>query len=157
MEGSFFRRSVERPVIFRDQAGRAAFEAKLDNLKLLESATGERQVILEVFVSLPVFQLIEDRQAFGMTRESIDPEVQSWQFTSELPVQLELRAEGAARDELARFQGEELLDHAVLDLINNADSPLLDAVNYLYLGAYQERQTESSSYMVGFRSVYDRR
>lgn len=156
MPGSFLSRKVDQPVRF--QAGGFPVDGKLESVKLFLPDDGARELVLAVWFDYATYKRIDRGHLFGYTFESIDlADGQVFELTSTLPVQLELRAEGAARDALAKLDGEALLDQAVAALTGgDAASPLLDPANYRYLGIYQEKQSAGQTYLSGFTSIYKR-
>lgn len=153
--GSVATRRVDQPVHFQDRAGGAVVDGKLESVRLFLPDEGAREVTLVVWFEYWTWKRIDRAHLFGYTFESIDREgLQSWEFTSAQPVQIELRAEGAALAALDGLAGEELLDRAVAALTgDDTSSPLLDAASYRYLSVYQSK----GSYMSGFTSVYRKR
>lgn len=156
MAGSFLSRRVDQPVRFHDRAGGSVAEGKLESVKVFLPDAGGREIVLAVWFDYWVFKRIDRAHLFGYTFESIDlADDQVFELTSTLPVQMELRVEGAARDLLAAVEGEELLDRAVAGLVgDDTSSPLQDAASYRYLGIYQQKEVAGSSFLSGFTSVY---
>lgn len=159
MGGSVATRQVDQPVHFQDRAGGAVLDGKLESVRLFLPDDGERELTLVVWFEYWTYKRIDRAHLFGYTFESIDREgLQSWEFTSALPVQIELRAEGAAAEMLAGLSGEAVLDRAVAALTgDDPSSPMLDAANYRYLSVYQAKGAGSASYLSGFTSVYRKR
>ena len=120
---------------------------------------GERELVLVVWFDYWVFKRIDRAHLFGYTFDSVDlADGQVFELTSARRVQMELRAEGAARDLLAPLAGEELLDRALVGLRgDDAASPLADVASYRYLAIYQEREVDGSTFLAGTTSVYRKR
>lgn len=156
MSGSFLDRRVDQPVQLQDRAGGTVIDGTLERVRLVVPDTGDREVTLVVWFDYWTFRRIDRAHLVGYTFESIDREgLQSWELTSALPVQMELRVEGAARDHLADHTGEALLDRVLAGLLGGeATSPLLDVANYRYLAVYQEKQAAGATYLAGFTSIY---
>lgn len=156
MPGSFLSRSVEQPVHFQDRAGATVVDGKLESVRLFLPEAGDREIVLVVWFDYWTFRRIDRAHHFGYTFESIDREgLQSWELTSALPVQMELRAEGAAREVLHEHSGEALLDRALSGLLgDDATSPLLDVASYRYLAVYQSKESGGSTFLSGFTSIY---
>ncbi|HVV87851.1 MAG TPA: hypothetical protein VHE35_32650 [Kofleriaceae bacterium] len=156
MPGSVFNRRVDAPVHFQDKAGGFVLDGKLESVRLFVPDAGERELVLVVWFDYWMFRRIDRAHLFGYTFESIEREgLTQWELTSALPVQLELRAEGAARDALAGLAGDALLEQAAAALTGaDTTSPLVDAANYRYLAVYQEKRSGDATYLAGFTSVY---
>ena len=156
MGGAFTNRRVDQPVRFQDRAGGTVVDGKLESVRQLLPDAGDSEIVLVVWFDYWTFRQIDKAHLFGYTFESIDRDgMQAWSATSERPVQMELRGEGAARALLADCSGEELLDRAVAGLVGaDATSPLLDVASYRYLAIYQEKEMAGSTFLSGFTSVY---
>ena len=156
MPGSFLSRSFDQPVHFHDRERGTTVEGKLDSVKVFVPDAGDREILLVVWFDYWTFKQIDRAHYFGYEFDSIDREgLQSWQLTSELPVQLELRIEGAARKTLEEHSGEMLLDHAIAALVGDDPvSPFLDLANYRYLAVYQQKEAGGSTFLSGFTSIY---
>lgn len=156
MPGSVGSRSVDQPVHFQDRAGGTVVDGKLESVRLFLPEAGDREIVLVVWFDFWTFKRIDRAHHFGYTFDSIDREgLQSWEFTSALPVQMELRAEGPAQAALDGLSGEALLDRAVSALCgDDPSSPLLDVANYKYLAAYQSKESDGATYLSGFTSIY---
>ena len=156
MGGSFASRSVDQPVHFQDRANGTVVDGKLESVRLFLPEAGDREIVLVVWFDYWTFRRIDRAHLFGYTFESIDREgLQSWELTSERLVQMELRAEGAARAVVEELSGEALLDRAMSDLGgDDSTSPLLDVANYRYLAVYQQKELGGASFLSGFTSIY---
>ena len=153
MQGSFLNRRVDQPIRFRTSM--MALDGKLESVRLLIPDAGDWQLSLVVWIDYDTFKRIDRSNYFGYTIESIDAD--SFEMTSDRLVQMELRAEGAARASVADRAGEALLDRVVEVLASgDPDAPLLDAANYLYLSVYQEREMDGVTMLKGFTSIYRR-
>lgn len=151
MSGSVASRSVDQQRV-HFQAGDSVYDARLESVRVFMPDAGGREIVVVAWFDFWTYKRIDRAHLFGYTFESIDREgLQGWEFNSSLPVQLELRVEGAAAAVLADVEGEALLDRAVAGLTGaDATSPLRDAANYRYLAMYQSK----GAYMSGFTSVY---
>ncbi len=156
MAGSFLDRRVDQPVHF--QAGMFALDGKLERVRLVLPDEGEREIVLTVWFDYWDFKRVDRGKLFGYGFDSLDlADGELFELVSTSPVQLELRAEGAAQELLAKSDGEALLDQAVAGLTGaDTTSPLLDAASYRYLGVYQEKQVDGVTFLKGARSVFRR-
>lgn len=156
MGGAFSNRRVDQPIHFQDRTGGTIVDGKLESVRQLLPDAGDSEIVLVVWFDYWTFRSIDKAHLFGYTFESIDREgLQSWSLTSELPVQMELRVEGAARALLEECSGEALLDRAVAGLVGeDPASPLLDVANYRYLAVYQQKEVAGSTFLSGFTSIY---
>ncbi len=155
MPGSVLSRTVDQPVHFQDRAGGTVVDGKLESVRLFLPDAGGRELVLVVWFDYWTYHRIDRAHHFGYTFESIDREgLQSWEFSSEQPVQIELRAEAEAVAALTELSGDALLDRAVSELVgDDTASPLLDVASYRYLAIYQPKE---SGVLGGFTSVYKR-
>ena len=155
MPGSVLSRAVDQPVHFQDRAGGTVVDGKLESVRLFLPDAGGRELVLVVWFDYWTYHRIDRAHHFGYTFESIDREgLQSWEFSSEQPVQIELRAEAEAVAPLTELSGDALLDRAVSELVgDDTASPLLDVASYRYLAIYQPKE---SGVLGGFTSVYKR-
>lgn len=159
MSGSVATRTVDQPVHFQDRAGGTVLDGKLESVRLFIPDAGERELVLVVWFDYWTFKRIDRAHLFGYTFDSIDREgLQSWEFTSNLPVQIELRAEAPVLAPLADLAPDAVLDRAVAALTGaDASSPLLDAAGYKYLAVYQSKEVGGATYLSGFTSIYKKR
>ena len=156
MEGSYLSRSVDKPVHFQDRKRSTALDGKLESIKLFVPESGVREIVLVLWFDYWTFKTIDKTHCFGYTFDSIEREgLSSWELSSDLPVQMELRVEGTARELLKDVAGEPLFDMAVAGLTGeDSTSPMRDAANYRYLAVYQQKEFGGATYLKGFKSIY---
>lgn len=156
MPGTFHSRRVDQPVRFHDRAAGTTVEGTLESIRHFVPDDAPPALVLTVWFDYWTFHQIDRAHLFGYTLDSIDRDgLQSWELTSERPVQLELRAEPALLASLAGLAGDALLDAALAALLSpDPASSLLDAAGYRYLAVYQEQTLGGASFLKGFTSLY---
>jgi len=156
MAGAFRRRDAQIDLAFQTPdddvvAGRCT------ELKVFGRPDGSRDIVLVVDFPYASFLAIEDKQLFGLTPESIDPSVQSWQLDSYSPIEIELQLSAAAQQADDGENDEARLDALASRLsATEPGSALLDPSSYRYLSVLQSRLAGRANLMTGFRSTWAR-
>lgn len=155
MSGSFLSRKVDGPVRFQDPSG-FSLDGQLESVRLFVPDQGARELVLTVWFEYWTFKRIDRGQLFGYSMDTLVlADGQAFELTSTLPLQFELRAEGAVATALAQFDGEALLDHALAGLRGDGRcAPFIDVANYRYLGVYQQKEMDGQTYLRGADSVF---
>lgn len=157
MQGQLYAKAVDATVVFSDPKRWLSVRVTVDTVKVLRSEKVPVAIVLDLQMPYATWVEVETWKHFGVTQDSIDPEITSWELGSGAPVRMEIRLEGEARDALlGRFgdDDEALAAHVVDELTAERESPLLDSRSYKYLVVMQERSAGPTTFQSGFRSVW---
>lgn len=154
MEGVFFSEPVGRRVPFRDPGRTGVVDLDVDEVRVLKQTAGQVTVILRARTDYFTYTRIRDQEWFRLTRDSIDPDIEGFQFWSHAPIEVELHLDRLP-EALAGTTPGELADRVASGLSADLPEPALcDASAYRYLTVLQD--LEGNGVRKGFQAVWTR-
>lgn len=154
MEGRFFFEPVGRRVAFRDPERIGTMDLDVDEVRVLEEAAGPVTVVLRTRTDYFTYTRIREQAWFRLTRDSIDPDIEAFQFWSHAPVEVELHLHRPP-ESLAGATPGEVAEKVAAGLAADAPDPALcDASAYRYLTVLQD--LDGNGVRKGFQAVWAR-
>jgi len=154
MEGVFFSEPVGRRVTFVDPRRVGTVDLDVDEVRVLkQSGTGRLSVIVRTHMDYFTYARIREQEWFQMTRDSIDPDIESFQFWSHAPVEMDLRLDRLPEG-LADAPAGDLAEKIAAGLTFAKGGGLADASGYRYLTVLQD--LEGKGVRRGFSAVWAR-
>jgi hypothetical protein len=155
MEGVFFTEPVGRRVAFRDPGRTGTVDLDVDEVRVLkETGSGHASVVVRTRTDYFTYARIREQEWFRLTRDSIDPDIEGFQFWSHAPVEVDLRLDRLPETLVGATPGE-VAEKVAAGLASDTPDPALcDASAYRYLTVLQD--LEGNGVRKGFQAVWAR-
>jgi len=153
MEGVFFSEPVGRHVQFRDPGRVGTVDLLVDEVRVLKDRdSGWLSVVVRTRTDYFTYSRIREQEWFRLTRASIDPDIESFQFWSSSAVEIDLSLERVPEGIVGTPPGE-MAEKIAAGLGGEGANPALsDASAYRYLTVLQD--AEGTGVRKGFQAVW---